>query len=124
MPSAYLLGRYSDKMLGLFTGESPLQSVHHRLGLCTDIHPTTLHYHIHTGGLAYHLHENNPRSRPPPGHTLRELAGWHWEQHRDARTAREAELLKAEETDIKAKEELEILRREMAGLVEPGVKSR
>jgi hypothetical protein len=32
--------------------------------------------------------------------------------------------LKAEETDIKAKEELEILRREIAGVAEPGVKSR
>jgi hypothetical protein len=26
MPSAYLLGRYSDKMLGLFTGKSPSSS--------------------------------------------------------------------------------------------------
>ena len=37
-------------------------------------------------------------------------------QHKDVRKAREAELLRAEETDVRAKEELEILRREIAGV--------
>lgn len=38
MPSAYLLGRYSDKMLGLFTGESPLHNVHHTDSICALTH--------------------------------------------------------------------------------------
>jgi hypothetical protein len=75
-------------------------------------------YVIILGGLAYHLHENNPRSRPPAGHTLRELTVWHWDQRKDERQAREAELLKAEESDVKAKEELEMLRKEIAGVSE------
>ncbi|EIW65825.1 hypothetical protein TREMEDRAFT_35791 [Tremella mesenterica DSM 1558] len=49
MPKIYLLSRTLDPILGIFTGL-----------------------------LAYHLHESNPRSAPPPGHTLRELVRWKW----------------------------------------------
>ncbi|KAI5448844.1 hypothetical protein NCC49_006078 [Naganishia albida] len=58
--SRYLLGRYMDPMLGVFTGI-----------------------------LAYHLHESNPRSRPEPGHRLQELVAWQWNQSKEARRLRE-----------------------------------
>ncbi|KAJ9093146.1 hypothetical protein QFC20_007194 [Naganishia adeliensis] len=60
MSSRYLLGRYMDPMLGVFTGI-----------------------------LAYHLHESNPRSRPEPGHRLQELVAWQWNQSKEARRMRE-----------------------------------
>jgi hypothetical protein len=63
MPKTYLLSRTLDPLLGAFTGL-----------------------------LAYYLHETNPRSAPPPGHTLRELASWKWESSKQARAAREADV--------------------------------
>jgi len=75
----YLLSRTLDPLLGVFTGI-----------------------------LAYHLHETNPRSAPPPGHTLRELIGWQWGINRDAREAR-SKLLEAKEA-----EDMEKLRREVS----------
>ncbi|KAL7421033.1 hypothetical protein Q5752_003917 [Cryptotrichosporon argae] len=62
MAKHYLLSRALDPLLGVFTGL-----------------------------LAYHLHETNPRSAPAPGHTLRELAVWHWAVRGDARRVREAD---------------------------------
>lgn len=56
MPKVYLLSRTLDPLLGLFTGL-----------------------------LAYHLHETNPRSSPPVGHTLRELLAWKWGAARERR---------------------------------------
>jgi hypothetical protein len=59
----------------------------------------SLYHHLHTwslsrgrdnpGILAYHLHENNPRSRPPSGHTLRELTSWQWARMQHARRERQ-----------------------------------
>ncbi|KAJ9119925.1 hypothetical protein QFC24_005408 [Naganishia onofrii] len=60
MSSRYLLGRYLDPMLGVFTGI-----------------------------LAYSLHESNPRSRPEPGHRLQELVAWQWKQSTQSRRSRE-----------------------------------
>lgn len=60
MPKVYLLSRTLDPLLAVFTGL-----------------------------LAYHLHETNPRSAPPAGHTLRELVGWQWGAMRERRLARE-----------------------------------
>ncbi len=77
MPT-YLLSKALDPLLGLFTGL-----------------------------LAYHLHENNPRTAPPPGHTLRELASWQWtlsKQQRDERARLEEE---------KYADEMEKLRNEL-----------
>ncbi|THH04180.1 hypothetical protein EW145_g5714 [Phellinidium pouzarii] len=31
---------------------------------------------VFTGALAFYLHEANPRTAPPPGESLRELARW------------------------------------------------
>ena len=76
-PKVYLLSRTLDPLLGVFTGL-----------------------------LAYHLHETNPRSAPPPGHTLSELVRWKWTDHR-ARTA----LREAGEGD----EAWESVRRELEG---------
>lgn len=59
-PKVYLLSRTLDPLLGVFTGL-----------------------------LAYQLHETNPRSAPPPGHTLRELISWKWRDHRERRALRE-----------------------------------
>jgi hypothetical protein len=47
MPRNYLLSRTVDPLLGVFTGF-----------------------------LAYYLHETNPRTAPPPGHTLKDLVSW------------------------------------------------
>ncbi|GHJ84583.1 hypothetical protein NliqN6_0985 [Naganishia liquefaciens] len=75
MSTRYLLGRYMDPMLGVFTGI-----------------------------LAYHLHESNPRSRPEPGHRLNELVAWQWNQSKEARRAKEESLSRrfgaAEEAEL------------------------
>jgi hypothetical protein len=60
MPKVYLLSRTLDPVLAVFTGI-----------------------------FAYHLSENNPRSNIQPGHTLRELIPWQWNQWRAERRARE-----------------------------------
>lgn len=60
MPKVYLLSRTLDPVLAVFTGI-----------------------------FAYHLSENNPRSNIQPGHTLRELIPWQWNQWRADRRARE-----------------------------------
>jgi hypothetical protein len=60
MPKVYLLSRTLDPVLAVFTGL-----------------------------FAYHLSENNPRSNIQPGHTLRELIPWQWNQWRAERRARE-----------------------------------
>ncbi|WVN87833.1 uncharacterized protein L203_103028 [Cryptococcus depauperatus CBS 7841] len=39
---------------------------------------------IFTGVFAYYLNETNPRTAPPPGHTLRELVSWKWADIRGA----------------------------------------
>ena len=62
MPRIYLLSRTLDPLLGIFTGL-----------------------------LAYRLHEINPRSAPPPGHTLSELMTWQWAEMRQGREMREAQ---------------------------------
>jgi hypothetical protein len=80
MPKVYLLSRTLDPILAVFTGL-----------------------------LAYHLHETNPRSAPPPGHTLRELASWQWGEMRVRRLERE----RGEEGA--AGEEWEKVRRELEG---------
>lgn len=49
MPRPVLLSRTLDPVLGIFTGF-----------------------------LAYYLHETNPRTAPPPGHTLKDLVAWQW----------------------------------------------
>lgn len=85
MPKTYLLSRTLDPLLGIFTGI-----------------------------LAYHLHETNPRSAPPAGHTLRELASWKWEASKQAREAREA----AEAASSQGQgvgEEWDRMRRELEG---------
>ena len=78
MPRIYLLSRILDPLLGIFTGL-----------------------------LAYHLHENNPRSAPPSGHTLQELVRWQWAEFRRTRGIRDA----LAEGD--AGEEWERMRREL-----------
>ena len=78
MPRIYLLSRTLDPLLGIFTGL-----------------------------LAYHLHENNPRSAPPSGHTLQELVRWQWAEITRKRGIREA----ADEGG--AGEEWERMRREL-----------
>lgn len=75
MPKVYLLSRTLDPLLGIFTGL-----------------------------LAYHLHETNPRSAPPAGHTLRELISWKWDTSREARAAREAGEAGGEEWERMRKE--------------------
>ncbi len=80
MPGIYLLSRTLDPLLGIFTGV-----------------------------LAYHLHENNPRSAPPPGHTLQELVRWQWNEIRRNREMREI----ADEGGVA--EEWERMRRELEG---------
>lgn len=60
MPKVYLLSRTLDPILAVFTGL-----------------------------FAYHLSENNPRSNVQPGHTLRELIPWQWNQWKAERRARE-----------------------------------
>lgn len=82
MPKTYLLSRTLDPLLGLFTGL-----------------------------LAFHLHETNPRSAPPAGHTLRELIEWKWTTSREARAVREA----AEASANGVNEEWEKVRRELEG---------
>ncbi|WVR08897.1 hypothetical protein IAU60_005956 [Kwoniella sp. DSM 27419] len=62
MAKTYLLSRTLDPILGVFTGI-----------------------------LAFHLNETNPRSAPPEGHTLRELAMWKWGESKKLRDARNAE---------------------------------
>ena len=83
MPRVYLLSRTLDPLLGIFTGF-----------------------------LAYHLHETNPRSAPPPGHTLQELVRWQWTEMRRSRELRDA-------ADVgKDGEEFERMRREFEGVGE------
>lgn len=60
-PKVFLLSRTLDPLLGVFTGL-----------------------------LAFHLHETNPRSAPPPGHTLSELVQWKWSTAKAQRAMREA----------------------------------
>ncbi|ORY24199.1 hypothetical protein BCR39DRAFT_334416 [Naematelia encephala] len=80
MPRYYLLSKTLDPLLGIFTGL-----------------------------LAYQLHETNPRTAPPEGHTLRELAVWKWGEMRSAKEARERveEARHAEEWE-RVKKELEV----------------
>jgi hypothetical protein len=47
---------------------------------------------------------------------LRELTTWHYAQIKDQRRKREEALMMAEEGDWAAKRELEVLRREIAGV--------
>lgn len=60
-PKVFLLSRTLDPLLGVFTGL-----------------------------LAFHLHETNPRSAPPAGHTLSELIQWKWNDAKARRELREA----------------------------------
>ena len=60
-PKVFLLSRTLDPLLGVFTGL-----------------------------LAFHLHETNPRSAPPAGHTLSELIQWKWSDAKARRELREA----------------------------------
>nr|ODN90592.1 hypothetical protein L203_01703 [Cryptococcus depauperatus CBS 7841] len=46
---------------------------------------------IFTGVFAYYLNETNPRTAPPPGHTLRELVSWKWAESKRLREDRENE---------------------------------
>ncbi|WWC91021.1 uncharacterized protein L201_005961 [Kwoniella dendrophila CBS 6074] len=62
MAKTYLLSRTLDPILGIFTGL-----------------------------LAFHLNETNPRSAPIPGHTLRELIAWKWNENKELRQIRDRE---------------------------------
>ena len=70
MPRVYLLSRAFDPLLAIFTGT-----------------------------LAYYLHEKNPRSAPPPGHTLSELVGWRWDLLQASRRGRTAALESREQRE-------------------------
>lgn len=78
MPRSYLLSRTLDPLLGVFTGF-----------------------------LAYYLHETNPRTAPPQGHTLKELVQW---QAADNERRREAQAAASAATETA---ELEAVRREL-----------
>jgi hypothetical protein len=77
-PKVYLLSRTLDPILGVFTGL-----------------------------LAYQLHETNPRSAPPPGHTLRELLSWQWGETQKRKGQRELD------EERRGGEEWERVRKEM-----------
>lgn len=78
MARSYLLSRTLDPLLGVFTGF-----------------------------LAYYLHETNPRTTPPPGHTLKDLVRW---QVADNERRRE---VAAAATAADESAELETIRREL-----------
>ncbi|BEI84303.1 hypothetical protein CcaverHIS002_0409070 [Cutaneotrichosporon cavernicola] len=78
MPRNYLLSRTLDPLLGVFTGF-----------------------------LAYYLHETNPRTAPPPGHTLKDLVGWQVAENKQR--AEEASAANAAADSA----ELEAVRREL-----------
>jgi hypothetical protein len=86
MAKTYLLSRTLDPLLGVFTGF-----------------------------LAYYLHETNPRTAPPPGHTLRDLMGWQWDQSSAKRQA------EAAATQVADAAEMEAVRREIEADVAPVV---
>jgi len=73
MPKTYLLSRTLDPLLGVFTGF-----------------------------LAYYLHETNPRTAPPPGHTLRDLIAWQWDQNNARREAQAAAAAAADSAELEA----------------------
>ncbi|WVQ74463.1 hypothetical protein IAR50_004064 [Cryptococcus sp. DSM 104548] len=79
-PRTYLLSRTLDPILGAFTGV-----------------------------FAYYLNETNPRTAPPPGHTLSELVSWRWNESKQLRQAREKEEL----------EEWEKVTRQLGVVTEP-----
>jgi hypothetical protein len=85
MPKTYLLSRTLDPLLGVFTGF-----------------------------LAYYLHETNPRTAPPPGHSLRDLLGWQWDRTQQHRAQR-AVAVAAVETSGEDAAVLEAVRRELEG---------
>jgi hypothetical protein len=85
MPKVYLLSRTLDPLLGVFTGL-----------------------------LAYYLHETNPRSAPPEGHTLRELAAWKWGMAKERR-AQAAGAAGGDGLEGLAGAEWERVRRELEG---------
>ncbi|WVQ90173.1 hypothetical protein IAS59_003950 [Cryptococcus gattii] len=62
MTKAYLLSRTLDPLLAVFTGL-----------------------------FAFYLNQNNPRTAPPPGHTLQELLRWKWAESKKIREARDKE---------------------------------
>lgn len=76
MTKAYLLSRTLDPLLAVFTGL-----------------------------FAFYLNQNNPRTAPPPGHTLQELLRWKWAESKKIREARDKE----------ASEEWEKVARELVG---------
>ncbi|GMK57112.1 hypothetical protein CspeluHIS016_0309520 [Cutaneotrichosporon spelunceum] len=78
MPRTYLLSRTLDPLLGVFTGF-----------------------------LAYYLHETNPRTAPPPGHTLKDLVSWQMDQNKQ-RAEKESAASAASDSA-----ELEAVRREL-----------
>lgn len=78
MARSYLLSRTLDPLLGVFTGF-----------------------------LAYYLHETNPRTAPPPGHTLKDLVSW---QVADNERRRQ---VAAAATALEESAELEAVRREL-----------
>ena len=84
MPRVYLLSRTLDPLLGIFTGL-----------------------------LAYRLHETNPRSAPPPGHTLQELVRWQWAEMRRSREMREMREMSETVEAGREREEWERMRREL-----------
>lgn len=73
MPRTYLLSRTLDPLLGVFTGF-----------------------------LAYYLHETNPRTAPPPGHTLRDLLSWQWGESARRRDERNAAAAVADAGELDA----------------------
>lgn len=81
---AYLLSKTLDPLLGVFTGF-----------------------------LAYYLHETNPRTAPPPGHSMKELIQWQWEHSKRKRD--EAAALTASRDEG----ELEQVRREIEAATAP-----
>lgn len=84
MAKVYLLSRGLDPVLGVFTGV-----------------------------LAFILSENNPRSAPPPGHTLKALTQWRWAEYKQAKISRQLEEERKSEADLeRMKAELDAATRE------------
>lgn len=77
-PKVFLLSRTLDPLLGVFTGL-----------------------------LAFHLHETNPRSAPPPGHSLSELISWKWSDAKTKRAMRERESVEGDVAWESVQKELE-----------------
>lgn len=57
---------------------------------------------VFTGFLAYYLHETNPRTAPPPGHSMKELIQWQWEHSKRKRDEAAAAASAGENAELDA----------------------